>query len=99
MSESDGSLNELEELIKLVKKHGISHYKTNNIEFRFAVSNQTPPDEVSQNIAESIKALSKEDMPPDDQMLFAHTDSFEGDLDEETKKMVDQMREPTFNGS
>jgi hypothetical protein len=90
-------LGHLERCIELAKRYGISHFKKDGLEFRFAESNQIPPDEDA--IQETIKALEKEHMPPDDQMLFAASDTFEGDLEGEAKEAVDKLQEPGFSGT
>lgn len=89
-------MDHLERCIELAKKYGISHFRKDGLEFKFAMSNQVPAEDA---IQETIKALSKEDMPADDKMLFAATDTFEGDLEGEAKETVRRLQEPGFNGA
>lgn len=73
-------MSELEKVLELAKKNGVSSFKIKDMEFHFSSSISGAPNYLD----ETLKAIHKSDtqMPPDDQLLFL---SSEGNLMEEPK--------------
>jgi hypothetical protein len=79
----------LEGHLKLAKKYEVLEMEMDGLKVKFHPIYSNPfignlqPQNVtvsqSTNIAETVAALSKTDMPPDHEMLFASTDTFEGE--------------------
>jgi hypothetical protein len=80
------------EYLKAANEHNVAEFKMGDTWIKFHSPRETlqTSDEIIErskaNISETVRALSKNDMPPDDQMLFAATDTFVGDLTEKDKK-------------
>jgi hypothetical protein len=98
--ESRFRLERLEEHLKLAKKYEVSEFEMDGLKVKFYPHYSTlglgslQPQSVSvsqaTDIAETVAAISKTDMPPDHEMLFASTDTFtfEG---EDTRKSESQL--------
>jgi hypothetical protein len=78
------SVRRCEQFLKLAQNYRVSKMKVDNLEFEFLPELPPAYSSADQALQDTAKALQKDDMPRDDQMLFMSTDTFMADTSERT---------------